>query len=292
MAEAPATTSLELALLSNRFEGIARAMMNTLLRTARSAILNTARDFSCCILTAGDEILAMAESLPIHVMIGPDMMAKAVMHRHPQLRRGDAFLHNSPYEGNSHAADHCMIAPVIDDAGVLRFFVLAKAHQADCGNSRPTTYMGHARDVYEEGALIFPAVKVQQDYRDVEDIIYWSKEQLGTRGVVSVTHLAIARLTDSAPAMFAVASRQIYGAHYFDASLGLTVLLRDNASSSPASYLVYVNRSRLDALGGMLGGLKGAVVRSRSRSAMANSLIEARDRVERRFRAEPPRPGE
>ena len=42
----------QLALLNNRFEAIVRAMMNTLLRTARSAILNTARDFSCCVLTA------------------------------------------------------------------------------------------------------------------------------------------------------------------------------------------------------------------------------------------------
>ena len=49
--------------------------------------------------------------------------------------------------------------------------MLAKAHQADCGNALPTTYMGHARDVYEEGALIFPAVKIQEDYRDIEDII-------------------------------------------------------------------------------------------------------------------------
>ncbi|MEP7304866.1 MAG: hypothetical protein ABJA98_05060 [Acidobacteriota bacterium] len=127
---------------------------------------------------------------------------------------------------------------------------------------------------------------------DVQDMIYWSKEQLGPRGVVSVTHLAIARLSDSAPAMFAVASRQIYGSHYFDASLGLTVLLRDNASHAPASYLLYVNRSRLDALGGIFGGLKGAMVRSRTRSAMSNSLIEARDRVEKRFRAEPRRPAE
>ena len=28
-----------------------------------------------------------------------------------------------------------------------------------------------ARDVYEEGALIFPAVKVQRDYRDIDDVI-------------------------------------------------------------------------------------------------------------------------
>ena len=64
-----------------------------------------------------------------------------------------------------------MLVPVIDDGGVHRFTVLAKAHQADIGNSIPTTYHATARDVYEEGALIFPAVKVQRDYRDIDDII-------------------------------------------------------------------------------------------------------------------------
>ncbi len=31
--------------------------------------------------------------------------------------------------------------------------------------------MGHARDVYQEGALIFPGVKVQRDHRDIGDVI-------------------------------------------------------------------------------------------------------------------------
>jgi N-methylhydantoinase B/oxoprolinase/acetone carboxylase alpha subunit len=47
---------------------------------------------------------------------------------HPTLKRGDAFLHNSSYHCNSHAADHTIIVPVVDDAGVHRFTVLAKAH--------------------------------------------------------------------------------------------------------------------------------------------------------------------
>jgi len=64
-----------------------------------------------------------------------------------------------------------VLVPIIDDEGVHRFTVLAKAHQADIGNALPTTYMATARDVYEEGALIFPAVKVQQAYRDIDDII-------------------------------------------------------------------------------------------------------------------------
>jgi N-methylhydantoinase B len=167
----PALDGARLAILNNRLEGVARKMANTLLRAGRSGVLNRARDFSACIVTAGHDLLAAAESLPIHVLSGPDLMARAMKDMHPQLRRGDAFLHNSPYHGCSHAADHTILAPVIDDAGVHRFTVVAKAHQADIGNSIPSTYHGTARDVYEEGALIFPAVKIQSDYRTIDDIV-------------------------------------------------------------------------------------------------------------------------
>ncbi len=162
---------VRLAILNKRFESIVRKMANTLLRTGRSGVLNTARDFSCCIVTAEHELLTTAECYPIHVLRGADLMAQAMSTFHPVLRKGDAFLHNSPYHGNSHAADHTILVPVVDATGEHRFTVLVKAHQADCGNSLPTTYMGAARDVYEEGALIFPAVRVQRDYRDMEDII-------------------------------------------------------------------------------------------------------------------------
>src|SRR5262249_18519324 len=131
---------VDLAVLTNRFEGAVLAMLNTLLRTARSGVINMGRDFSCCILTARDELLAGAESQPIHVMRGPDLMSRAMREFHPDLRRGQAFLHNSPYHGNSHAADHSILIPVIDDDGIHRYTVLAKAHQADCGNAVPTTY--------------------------------------------------------------------------------------------------------------------------------------------------------
>ncbi len=171
MAERQDIDGVQLALLSNRLEGISRKMGNTLVRTGRSGVLNIARDLSCCIVNADNELVSVAESLPIHVLSGPDMMAATMQQYHPELKRGDAFLHNSPYHGCSHAADHTILVPVIDDDGVHRFTVLAKAHQADIGNSIPTTYHGMARDVYEEGALIFPAVKVQENYETNMDIV-------------------------------------------------------------------------------------------------------------------------
>jgi N-methylhydantoinase B len=105
------------------------------------------------------------------VLSGPDIMARSIAEFHPDLKRGDAFLHNSPYHGCSHPADHTIIMPVIDEGGTHHFSVLAKAHQADIGNSIPTTYHGTARDVYEEGALIFPAVQVMRDYKPIADIV-------------------------------------------------------------------------------------------------------------------------
>lgn len=185
------TGGVRLALLSNRFEGIARKMANTLLRSSRSGVINMARDFSCCIVTRGNELLAAAESLPIHVLSGPDLMARSMQEFHPRLEAGDAFLHNSPYHGCSHPADHTILVPVIDGAGVHRYTVLAKAHQADCGNSQPTTYAGGARDVYEEGALIFPAVKVQQNYRDIDDIVRMCEMRIRVPGQWHGDYLAM-----------------------------------------------------------------------------------------------------
>lgn len=170
-AEPGRLNGAELAIVHHRFEGVARKMARTLMRTGRSGVLNRARDFSCCIVTAECELIAAAESLPIHVLSGPDHMARVMREYHPSFRPGDAFLNNSPYHGCSHAADHTILVPVMDRAGVHRYTVIAKAHQADVGNSIPTTYHGSAVDVYEEGALIFPCVQVQRDYEDVDDIV-------------------------------------------------------------------------------------------------------------------------
>ena len=162
---------VRLAVIANRLRAVVRKMSNTLYRTGRSGVLNTARDFSCAIVSADDRLLMAADSLPIHVLSGPDLMSKAMREFHPELAAGDAYLHNSPYHGNSHPADHSLLVPVVDGDGRHRFTILVKAHQADCGNALPTTYMGAAVDVYAEGALIFPAVKVQTDYRDNDDIV-------------------------------------------------------------------------------------------------------------------------
>ena len=160
---------VKLSVLANAFDGIVREMTNGLLRSARSSVINTARDFSCAVLTADNQLLAAAEGVPVHVF-GAGPLGEDMVELHDDIREGDAFLHNDPYRGNSHAADHCILVPIFLEGRHL-FTAVTKAHQADCGNSLPTTFYATARDVYEEGALIFPCVRVQRDYTDIEDIV-------------------------------------------------------------------------------------------------------------------------
>jgi N-methylhydantoinase B len=193
------------AVLANRLDVIVREMTNTLFRTGRSAVLNMARDFSCCIVTADNQLLTAAEGLQAHVL-GAGLQTSSMARLHPDLAPGDAFLHNDPLSGNTHPADHTLLVPVFID-GKHVFTASAKAHQADCGNSEPTTYMSYARDVYQEGALIFPCVRIQRDYEDVEDIVrmcrsrirvpeMWYGDYLAALGAVRIGERRLQELAD------------------------------------------------------------------------------------------------
>jgi hypothetical protein len=119
----------------------------------------------------------------------------------------------------------------------------------------------------------------------ISDVIYWSKEKVGRRPVVSITHVAIARLAGESAADYAIASKQIYGSHYFDASLGLTVLVQDRSGSAPATYLGYFNRSRVDVFGGLFGGVTRRLVTSRAQSTVTEHLGRLQRNLGREFAA-------
>jgi N-methylhydantoinase B len=84
---ATATDADEAALitmLANRLDTIVREMSNTLLRAARSAVINMGRDFSCAICTADNRLLSSAEGLPVHIF-GLHLQTAAMCAMHPDL---------------------------------------------------------------------------------------------------------------------------------------------------------------------------------------------------------------
>ena len=160
-----------MAVLSSAVSTIGREMTNTLLRTSRSLLLSVCKDFSCAISDRKGQLLNLPPACPVHVT-NQTMVCQSIFKYGGKLNPGDCFLNNVPYEdyGNTHHADYTFIVPVFYD-GELIFISAARGHQADIGNSIPSTYHATARDLYEEGALEWPCVRVQRDYKDVEEMI-------------------------------------------------------------------------------------------------------------------------
>ncbi len=115
----------------------------------------------------------------------------------------------------------------------------------------------------------------------VRDFIYWSREKAGPSPVVSITHVIMAPGAKGSAVEYAALSRQIYGSRYFDASMGLTLLLPDTSTESPSTFVAYLNRSRVDVFSGLFGGIVRRTVRSRVRSGMAESLARVRIAMQR-----------
>jgi hypothetical protein len=135
--------------------------------------------------------------------------------------------------------------------------------------------------------LEYPAAPVSAPGAKMTDFVYWSKELVRGKPVVSITHVAIASSGDASPVAYAIGSKQIYAMHYYDASLGLTLLVPDRAAASPATYVVYLNRSRIDLFDGLFGGVVRRIVAGRAKGLVAEQLR----RLQRTLAADAPGAG-
>jgi hypothetical protein len=123
----------------------------------------------------------------------------------------------------------------------------------------------------------FPRGKPQ----GAEDFLYWSKEKFGLKPVISITHVFLYRRPGTEDVL--IVSKQIYASHYFHASAGLTgSVARASTGGRPQSYLFYLNRSRVDALGGMFSGVLSNLIRGQIQDGLSTNLKLARDRLEKR----------
>jgi hypothetical protein len=111
-----------------------------------------------------------------------------------------------------------------------------------------------------------------------EDLFYWTKEKFGPKPTIAVYHLTVWR-DPADPTRAAVASKQIYASHYFQAGLDLTALV--DAPTPPGGfYLVDLYRARIDPPTGMLSGVLLGKIRGGVEQGVAEGLRTAKQRTE------------
>jgi hypothetical protein len=116
----------------------------------------------------------------------------------------------------------------------------------------------------------------------IESFLYWSQETYGTgKPVVAVTHVGLVPpLERNDTAM--VLGKQVFASRYLTGGLALTAVSSDPATGD--RYLVYVNRTGVDLLGGFLGPFKRAVIESKLKREVPVIVEKLRRRLERQTR--------
>jgi len=114
----------------------------------------------------------------------------------------------------------------------------------------------------------------------VEHFFYWSKEKFGLKPVISVTHVTVYKLSDAHGEDVLIASKGIYANHYFEASLGLTAFIHSKSSEPRRTYLIYINRSKTDALRGFFAGFKRSLISGSLRDGAKKSMEMVKEKLE------------
>ena len=106
---------ITLSVVRGVLETTQREMTLSLEKTARSSVLNLARDYSTSLFNATPEMILQGQDIPIHLgSLMPAMKAVANFFSN-DIHEGDLILHNDPAYNGSHILDMCIYKPVFFD---------------------------------------------------------------------------------------------------------------------------------------------------------------------------------
>ncbi|MGM0584575.1 MAG: hydantoinase B/oxoprolinase family protein [Pseudomonadota bacterium] len=143
-----------LEVFNNLFMSIAEQMGAVLENTAASVTIKERLDFSCAVFDREGDLIANAPHMPVHL---GSMAAsvQSIMRQNPDMKPGDVFVLNAPYNGGTHLPDVTVVTPVwSEDETEILFYTSARGHHTDIGGLTPGSMPPDSRRVEEEGVLI------------------------------------------------------------------------------------------------------------------------------------------
>ncbi len=161
--------ALTLAVVRQKLLSVAEEIVETMVRTCFSPLLNQSRDLSAVVLDGAAQVVAQAERTPIHMGAMPFAVRAMADDFANNVGPDDVLMANDPYWGGSHLPDITLVKPVFRE-GRLRFWVAIRAHQSDTGGISAGGYSPSAREIFHEGIRI-PPVKLVDNGRLRADVL-------------------------------------------------------------------------------------------------------------------------
>src|SRR4029079_17932482 len=101
-----------LEVFNNLFMAVAEQMGVVLRNTASSVNIKERLDFSCAIFDGEGRLVANAPHIPVHLRSMDRSVETSRREVGTDLKRGDVWMLNAPYNGGTHLPDITVVTPV------------------------------------------------------------------------------------------------------------------------------------------------------------------------------------
>ena len=144
-----------LEVFNNLFMSVAEHMGATLQNTAYSVNIKERLDFSCALFSAAGNLVANAPHIPVHLGSMSESVRTIISTNAGDVRPGNVYVLNAPYNGGTHLPDVTVVTPVFDTTGTqVQFYVASRGHHADIGGRTPGSAPPDSTHIDEEGVVI------------------------------------------------------------------------------------------------------------------------------------------
>ncbi|MBI4183923.1 MAG: hydantoinase B/oxoprolinase family protein [Proteobacteria bacterium] len=152
-------------LFKNSIFSLADEMALTVLRTTYSGVLKDNMDYSTAICDAGGRLVAQGLTLPGHLGSMPTAMEAVMRHYGNDIRPGDVYILNDPFDGGMHLPDIFLFKPVYVQ-GERVAFAATICHHTDVGGRVAGSNAADSTETYQEGLRIPPLRYYVEGKRD------------------------------------------------------------------------------------------------------------------------------
>lgn len=122
--------------------------------------------------------------------------------------------------------------------------------------------------------LEYPKAKSE----NIQAGFYWEMVNFGLKPTFRIVQKVIYRGAIAKEPAYAVAEKQLYASHYFEAAIDLTVCIKD--AQRPGFYLITVKGSKQAGLTGLKGGVVRLVAVDKTRSSLERVLVAIKQKLE------------
>jgi len=160
--------AIAVRIVGNALATLADEMATTVFRTAHSAVVRDAMDFSAALCAPSGETVAQAVTIPLQLGSIPNAMKTLLEKFGSAFEPGDVYLVNDPFDGASHTPDIFVVKPSFAGDRLLGFAVTV-AHHGDVGGRVPGTIACDSTEVFQEGVRL-PWLKLVDRGEQVEAV--------------------------------------------------------------------------------------------------------------------------